>query len=73
MTKVRIIGGRPPTIEIDGVDMANVLGTVEVIMEPGDNTVVRLTVIPDELQIDLDGEVVRVLDSLRVDETEDGA
>lgn len=70
MSKVRIVGGRPPKIEVDGVDLAHTLGIVEVIMEPGEIPVVRLTVVPDELEIELEADVVRVLDSLDVDETE---
>ena len=73
MIKVRIIGGSPATIEVDGVDLARAISMVEVIMEPHEETRVRLTVIPDELVIELDGEVVRILDSLPVDEAEDGA
>lgn len=71
--KVRIIGGSPATIEVDGVDLARAISMVEVIMEPHEEARVRLTVIPDELVIELDGEVVRILDSLPVDKAEDGA
>ena len=73
MSKVRIIGGSPATIEVDGVDLARAISMVEVIMEPHEEARVRLTVIPDELVIELDGEVVRILDSLPVDKAEDGA
>lgn len=67
MSKIRIVGGHPPIIEVDGVNMANVVSTVELVMEPGEPPRVRLTIPPLELDIDIDAEVMTVLESLPVE------
>ena len=75
MSKVRIVvtGLFERKFEVDGVDLTRTLTTVEVILEPGKPPMVRLTIVPDELEIELDADVVRVLDSLDVEKTEDQA
>ena len=67
MSKVRIVGGRPPIIEVDGVDMAKVVSTVELLMEPGESPRLVLTIPPLELDIETDAEVMTILEGLQVE------
>lgn len=67
MSRVRIVGGRPPTIEIDGVNVANAVGELQILMEPGKVPLVRLTVPACELDVELDADVVKILDELDVE------
>ena len=67
MSKVRIVGGRPPIIEVDGVDMANVVSTVELLMEPGRPPHLVLTIQAQDMDIELDAEVSAVIEGLPVE------
>ena len=52
-----------PVIELDGVNVAGAVSTVEITMEPGEVARVRLT-IPTGLDLDLDAEVTKLIDAL---------
>ncbi len=52
-----------PLIEIDGVNVAGAVSTVEITMEPGEVPCIRLTV-PTGLDLELDAEVAKLIDAL---------
>ena len=52
-----------PVIEVDGVNVAGAVSTVEITMEPGEVTRVRLT-IPTGLDLELDAEVTKVIEGI---------
>lgn len=64
MSKVRIVGGYPPVIEIDGVNMAKAVSEVELVMGLGDVPRVHLTIPAVEIDLELDADVTKMLDSI---------